>query len=73
MLKEFNVADSKVMSSVSASTLHKLPPPKLAWSQSEDNFDAKQTPSVSSSQDKFVCEVLIRRSQDEDCMVSKEY
>jgi len=65
VLKEFSVLDNKA---VSPSTLHKAPAPKLAWGESDDSNDALQTPTVSQPQDKFVCEVLIRRSQDEDCM-----
>jgi len=68
VLKEFNVVDGKAVSNAPLSTLHKTLPSKMAWVESDDSSDSLQTSTSAPPQDKFVCEVLIRRSQDEDCI-----
>ncbi|KAL5254369.1 hypothetical protein ACHWQZ_G013977 [Mnemiopsis leidyi] len=69
VLKEFNVADNKTSSNLATPALPKLPAPKVAWGETEDESEKTPPGSVScSTPDKFVCEVLIRRSQDEDFM-----
>ena len=71
MLKEFNVADNKTVSNVPTPAFLKPPVPKMAWGEVEDKNEKSASSSSSAlTPDKFVCEVLIRRSQDEDCMVS---
>ena len=68
MLKEFNVVDGKAVSNTPISNL--LKPPKQAWVESDDSSESREnTTVVPPPQDKFVCEVLIRRSQDEDCIL----
>lgn len=64
VLKEFSVMDS--VNAIPPTHKHHHPKPKLAWAESEDGSDT--VPSVLPCTEKYVCEVLIRRSQDEDCM-----
>ena len=68
VLKEFSVADS--VNAIPPTHKHHHSKPKLAWAESDDGSDTVELPSVPLSTEKYVCEVLIRRSQDEDCMVS---
>ena len=69
MLKEFNVADNKTVPNVPTPAFLKPPVPKMAWGEDKNEKTAHSSSSALTP-DKFVCEVLIRRSQDEDCMVS---
>lgn len=66
VLKEFSVADS--VNAIPPTHKHHHSKPKLAWAESDDGSDTVELPSVPLSTEKYVCEVLIRRSQDEDCM-----
>lgn len=66
VLKEFSVADS--VNAIPPTHKHHHSKPKLAWAESDDGSETVELPSVPLSTEKYVCEVLIRRSQDEDCM-----
>lgn len=66
VLKEFSVADS--VNAIPPTHKHHHSKPKLAWAESDDGSETVELPAVPLSTEKYVCEVLIRRSQDEDCM-----